>query len=221
MYKFKVIFVVNDIEEKNIFMVCRVLNKEALSLLPEGYYIRNCRKNELDIWMKFPFDNPHEAQQYREFMESFFQDVYASKEDLFFKKCLFVCNKKDTPVGTCMSWPAYGEITTIHWFKVLKEYEGRGIGRALLSQVMQRISKNKYPVYLHTHPTCLRAIKLYSDFGFKLLTNPVIGTRENHVEEVLPFLEENMPQKDYKNLKTTEASEDFLSVVNLSNRIEF
>ena len=31
---------------------------------------------------------------------------------------------------------------------------------------------------LHTHPSSYRAIKLYSDMGFKLLTDPIIGTRQ-------------------------------------------
>ncbi|MGI6372088.1 MAG: GNAT family N-acetyltransferase [Caldicoprobacterales bacterium] len=76
----------------------------------------------------------------------------AGKEDLFFEKCLFVCDNKDIPVGTCFAWKAYDRITTIHWFKVIKEYEGLGIGRALLSIVMQSIPKEEYPVFLHTQP---------------------------------------------------------------------
>ena len=55
---------------------------------------------------------------------------------------------------------------------MLNEYEGKGIGRALLSYVMQSLPQNEYPVFLHTHPASFRAIKLYSDMGFKLLTDP-------------------------------------------------
>lgn len=83
-----------------------------------------------------PFDDMKSAKEYNGFMTEYFNDVYGSKEDLFFQKCLFVCDKNDTPIGTCFAWKAYEKISTIHWFKVRKNYEGSGIGRALLSIVM-------------------------------------------------------------------------------------
>ena len=211
----------NEIPKKNLFMMCPCLNQEALSNLPNEFYIRNCRRSELDLWMSFPFDNPREAEEYRDFMIKYFQDVYSHKKDLFYEKCLFVCNSKDRPIATILTWKAYDKITTIHWFKVLKEYEGLGIGRALLSIAMQSLSEKEYPVFLHTQPASYRAIKLYTDFGFYLLSNPEIGNRKNHLEECLPILKEYMPQKFYDKLKITEAPDFFLEAVSSSHSIEF
>ena len=45
-----------DIPDLNIFMMCDRLNEDALSDLPSGYHIRNCRPDELELWMEFPFD---------------------------------------------------------------------------------------------------------------------------------------------------------------------
>ena len=39
-----------DIPDLNIFMMCEKLNEDALREIPEGYHIRNIRKDELDIW---------------------------------------------------------------------------------------------------------------------------------------------------------------------------
>ncbi|MCM3626790.1 GNAT family N-acetyltransferase [Paenibacillus glycanilyticus] len=154
-------------------------------------------------------------------MESFFQNVYAPKEALFYEKCLFVCDSQDRPVATCFAWKAYDRITTIHWYKVLKSCEGNGIGRALLSAVMQSLSKDDYPVFLHTQPGSYRAIKLYSDFGFCLLSDPVIGNRTNDLEECLPILRQYMPLQAYQALKITEAPAFFLEAVNSSSNVEF
>jgi GNAT superfamily N-acetyltransferase len=91
-------------------------------------------------------------------MTAFFDGVYAKKGDLFYETCLFVCDANDRPIATCFAWKAYDRITTIHWLKVAKEYEGIGSGRALLSIVMQGLSEDEYPVFPHTQPGSFRAI---------------------------------------------------------------
>lgn len=208
-------------DEKNLFMMCKKLNESALSELPEGYIVRNCRKNELDIWKRIHFDEEKTAGKYEAYMTQYFNHVYAKKGNLFFEKCLFICDNNDIPVGTCFAWEAYEKITTIHWFKVVKKYEGLGIGRALLSIVMKSIPEKKYPVYLHTQPSSFRAIKLYSDFGFALLTDPIIGFRKNDLEECLPILKKKMYKRDFDNLKFTKAPKEFLQAVKSSTISEF
>lgn len=211
----------NGIPEKNLFMMCKALNSNAISELSDEYHVRTCRRDELDIWKEMPFDDVKSAKEYNGFMTEYFNDVYGSKEDLFFQKCLFVCDKNDTPIGTCFAWKAYEKISTIHWFKVRKNYEGSGIGRALLSIVMRSIKENDYPVFLHTQPSSFRAIKLYSDFGFAFLTDPIIGYRKNDLEECLTILKEHMPQKDFEKLQFAEAPEDFLKAVKSSKINQF
>jgi len=211
----------DEIPDKNLFMMCRELNPDALSELPAGYHVRTCRRDELEIWKGMPFDDEKSAAENSGYMTDFFNNVYGSKKDLFFRKCLFICDMNDAPVGTCFAWKAYEKITTIHWFKVRKNYEGSGLGRALLSIVMKSIDKNDYPVYLHTQPASYRAIKLYSDFGFALLTDPVIGYRKNDLEECLPILKEYMPQRDFEKLRFAKAPVDFLEAVKSSSVNQF
>jgi GNAT superfamily N-acetyltransferase len=196
--------------DKNLFMMCPHLRPEACRDLPDGYYIRNCRRGELEIWKAIHFDDPVEAREHHEYMTGFFERVYAPYGDLFFEKCLFVCGADDVPIGTGFIWRAYGAITTLHWLKVVKAYEGRGIGRALLSVMLSGLTKNEYPVYLHTQPESYRAIKLYSDFGFALLTDPYIGKRKNDLEASIPYLAEHMPNREYEKLKTAKAPGEFL-----------
>ena len=191
-------------------MICPTLNREAISELPSGFHVRNCRRDELTIWKHMPFDDPETAGEHESFMTAYFERVYSNQEELFFQKTLFVCNKQDKPIATCMLWKAYGEFNTIHWLKVLKNYEGKGLGRALFSIIMKDLKPEDYPVYLHTQPESYRAIKLYSDFGFQLLSDNPIGNRSNDLEECMPFLKKHMPEMAFSNLKITQASDYFL-----------
>ena len=210
-----------EIPDKNIFMMCKALNQSALVAMPAGYSVRKCRRDELTIWMQMPFDNPVEAKEYEGFMKEFFETVYGADKDLFFEKVLFVYDESDVPVGTCFIWKSYKEFNTIQWLKVKQGYEGLGIGRALLSIILKELKEEDYPVYLHTQPGSYRAIKLYSDFGFCLLSDKVIGTRENDLEECLPILQQYMPKSDYEHLKIGEAPKYFINKLKEFDTIEF
>jgi ribosomal protein S18 acetylase RimI-like enzyme len=203
-----------EIPDKNIFMVCSALNRNALTELPANYSIRSCRPDELEIWKTMPFDDADLAKEYEGFMSDYFITTYGGQEELFFAKTLFVCDRQNKPVATCLIWRAYNEFNTIQWFKVLKEYEGQGIGRALLSIMMQELEMRDYPVYLHTQPSSFRAIKLYSDFGFSLLSGDKFGIRDNDLDECLPILAEFMPKEYFQKLRITITPKAFEDTVN-------
>jgi ribosomal protein S18 acetylase RimI-like enzyme len=210
-----------EIPDKNIFMMCESLNRNALTQLPDGYSLRSCRHDELDIWKTMPFDHPNLAKEYDGFMTDYFTVTYGRKEELFFAKTLFVCDQQDRPIATCLSWKAYDEFNTIQWFKVLKKCEGQGIGRALLSIVMRKLERCDYPVYLHTQPSSFRAIKLYADFGFSLLSGDKFGTRKNDLDECMLILGQFMPQEFFQELRITTAPKEFVDAVNKYNTNQF
>lgn len=199
-----------NIPDLNIFMMCDKLNNDALSDLPMGFHIRSCTPDELKIWMGFPFDSEEDKNNYYEYMNDYFQNVYGNNLDEFYNRCLFVCDDlTDKPVATCFVWRAYNRINTIRWFKTLKEYEGKGIGRALLSYIMKLLNDDDYPIYLHTQPSSFRAIGLYSSFGFKIVTNETIGFRENNYKECLPILKQFMNENSFEKLEFVQAPSIF------------
>jgi len=195
-----------EIPDLNIFMMCERINTNALKDIPNGYYVRTCRKDELDIWKEFPFDTEEDKKEYKNFMTEYFNEVYEPYGDLFYKTCLFLCDENDKPVATCFAWKAYDKFYTIHWLKVLKEYEDKGLGRAILSEVVKRIPKEEYPIYLHTQPGSFRAIKLYSDFGFSILTDEHIGNRKNEYKESLVYLKYFMGNDKFNKLTFTQSN---------------
>ncbi|MEZ4681051.1 MAG: GNAT family N-acetyltransferase [Caldilineaceae bacterium] len=146
--------------DENIFMMCKALNRQAFSALPPGFAVRTLRREELDFWKAMPFDDDYTAEQ-AAYMDEFFRRTYAAQEETFFDRTLVVCDPNDQIVGTCFLWQAYGLFNTLHWFKVIKAYEGRGIGRALLSILFQDVTDADLPIYLHTQPESYRAIVVF------------------------------------------------------------
>lgn len=210
-----------DIAEKNLFMICETLNRDALCKIPDGYSIRNCRRDELDLWKRIFYNTPESAEKYYKFMGECFEENYGGREQEFFDRCKFICGDNGAVVGTCFIWNAYRKINTLHWYKVVKDYEGRGIGRAILSCVLQALSPSDYPVYLHTHPGSFRAVHLYSDLGFALITDPVVGNRENDVEEAKQYLLANMGKERFQKLRFVTAPKYLHEVISAYSHDEF
>lgn len=206
--------------DENIFMMCKRLNPQAFSSLPPGFTVRTLRRDELAFWQAMPFDDDYTAE-HAAYMAEFFRITYAAQEEAFFASVRVVCDPHDQIVGTCFLWKAYGLFNTVHWFKVVKAYEGRGIGRALLSLLFQAVTAADLPIYLHTQPESFRAIKLYSDFGFELLTDQRIGQRENQIKQCLPFLQAQMPPKDYAQLRFAVAPAAFIAGMALQTTNQF
>jgi len=156
--------------------------------------------------------------QHVDYVTEWYDKVYAKHEDEFFCRCMFICDANDKPVSSTFIWRSYEQINTVGWFRTLPEYEGKGLGRALLSKIL---TDAELPIYLHTQPSSARAIKLYSDFGFKLITDPVVGYRKNELTESLPYLEKVLPANDYVRLRFTKANEDLLKAALSSEFSEF
>ncbi len=211
----------SEIPDYNVFMMCPELYQEALSNLPGDYHFRNIRPDELERWKAFPFDTEEVPAEYESFMSDFVNEVYGNDMMTFYKNTLFVCDRQDNPVATCSHWKAYGRFNSIHWLKTLKTYEGYGLGRALLSKVMLGFSRSDYPILLHTQPGSFRAIKLYSDFGFKLMTGGHFGSRPNELEKCLPILRMFMTTTDFNNLKFIETPLKIIDDLCDEKRIEF
>ena len=197
----------------NLFMQCDEPNRIAFRPMPSGFSTRLSRKDELDIWKEMWAQG-----KYMDFVNFYFGEVYAPHGDEFFNHCTFAVDINNEPVATSGIWRSYGKVNTVLGFFVLSEYEGLGIGRGLFSTVLKNA---EYPIFVHTHPIATKAVKLYSDFGFKLITDPVVGYRENNLYESLPYLKDNLPQKDYANLQTTKANPAILEAALLRELAEF
>ncbi len=193
------------IPHKRILMVCRRLNRAALRPLPSGLTTRLCRPDELPVWKDLQAA-PRDGSSH-ESLDQYYERWFAPYGDLFFRSCTFVCDEEGRPIATGFIWKPVGQRTLLHWIKTLQAYEGRGIGRALISELMRDLPACDYPVYLHTQPSSYRAIKLYSDFGFSLVAPPFsIDGRPNELDEALPILQHVMHEDDFRRLSIEHIS---------------
>ena len=197
----------------HLFMVCEAPNFAAFSTLPQVFSFRSCRHNEINTWTRIVTEEAHIS-----YAINFYENVYAKNADEFFKRCIFVCDAHDTPVGSSFIWRAYGKINTVGWTRVLPEYEGKGLGRALLSEVLRTAD---FPVYLHTQPSSICAIKLYSDLGFALITNEKIGYRKNNLSDSLQYMKKVVPKSDFDNLRFVKTDDTLHEAALTNNQSEF
>jgi ribosomal protein S18 acetylase RimI-like enzyme len=200
-------------------MYCDKINKKALTQMPNEYSIRNLYESELESWKALLFDNNY-TETYKNFMDDYYNRVYKNRKNEFYDKCIVICDKRNEIIGTCFLWKLYG-INTLHWLKVRREYTGMGIGRALISKIMENINKDDFPIFLHTQPESYRAIKLYSDFGFKIITNKKIGNRMNNTNECKIILKEKMPKEYYKKIKYKKISSKYLKIIDENKLNDF
>lgn len=116
----------------NLFMVCDSPREVAFRDLSDAFSFRLCRRDELELWKQVAVE-----ASYIDIVSDYYEKIYALHEDEFFQRCTFVCEPNGAPIATCLIWRSYGLINTIGWFRTLPEYEGKGLGRALLTQIMK------------------------------------------------------------------------------------
>lgn len=191
-------------EDNNIFMICRDLNKNAFQSLDQHLTVRNLRKSEIELWKTIHFDTEYDKQTYYYLIDDYYTQFLGSKKGEFLNQCKVICDANNQILGTCFLWKTTSKLWSIQWFKVIETYANRGIGRQLLSSVFSEADSNIFPIILHTHPVSYSAIKLYSDFGFPFLTNTKIGLRGNHLHESLSFIKNKMTYNQFKFTYLTE-----------------
>jgi ribosomal protein S18 acetylase RimI-like enzyme len=206
-----------DLPDKNVFMMCREPRPHALAPFPTGFSVRQMGASDLPAWMAMPFDDPRDAAVHRPFMEDYVSRVYGGAMDRFFAQTMIV-EQGGHMVGVCTRWKAYGALETVHWLKVKPEWEGAGVGRALMTHLLEHA---EFPVYLHTQPESFRAIGLYVDLGFVLLEGERFGRRVNHLDASTSYLEQHLRPDAVQKLETVEAPEHFRRVTARADTEEF
>ena len=102
--------------------------------------------------------------------------VYFQKEYLPYlpelsRRCLFVQNGESEKVATAMAWWNYTGIRRdpwLHWVAVNPEYQGLGLGKAIISEAIALMAdiEGDRDFYLHTQTWSHKAIKIYEKAGF-------------------------------------------------------
>ncbi len=190
------------IPDGNLFMYCERPNPTAFTPVPTGFSQIPFTADQREAWVTLQCAHGKEDPAY---LREVYDSTYAGHPELFPARWVLL-TRQGKLAATCQLWEAYPGFETIHWLATDPILEGRGLARAALSAVLRN---HTGPVWLHTQPASYRAIKLYTDFGFALLTDPVIGKRENHLTDVLPVLSRVMTPASYERLRFAQCPRDF------------
>lgn len=141
------------------------------------------------------FETPKEA-------EGYFLEKYAAGSAP--EKLLFLKSERGQTVGACICWEDLRQgkaVHSLHWLVVDEAYQGRGLGRALCTEAMDRFYlSGGGPVYIHTQPWSWKAILLYTSLGFQLQKTDAFAAYANQYDEAMEALRAVLSPEQYARL---------------------
>ncbi|MCD8349353.1 MAG: GNAT family N-acetyltransferase [Planctomycetaceae bacterium] len=112
------------------------------------------------------------------------------------RRCGFIVDDAGTIVATATAWWDYkGERRDpyVDWVSVSPDHQGKGLGKAIFSNVLERIIRieGDRDIYLHTQTWSHLAIRIYQKAGFYITSEPGLrGWPNDEYEEALAILEQ-------------------------------
>jgi ribosomal protein S18 acetylase RimI-like enzyme len=159
--------------------------------LPDGYsftwYVPGKEKQWAEIEASVgEFENTEHGLDY-------FRIEYLPFLDELKRRQLFVQNEDGEAIGTITSWwNLTGERRdpSVYWFAVKEEYQGTGLGKALVSECLSRLQLLEVDrnIFLHTQTWSYKAIGLYLKAGFEILSDESFAHYKNDYDTALPIL---------------------------------
>ncbi len=183
-----------SIEYHDILMKREKGSTLAEFMLPEGYRFVLFQQGDEKEWAEIEtsvgeFDRAVDALVY-------FQRDYMSHKGELERRCIFIENRDGKKIATLSIWWCYTGVRRdpwLHWVAVKPEYQGLGLGKALLYEGMRKLLEieGDRDAYLHTQTWSYRAINIYRKVGFKITDEKgLAGYENNDVDKVLALLKD-------------------------------
>ncbi|MEY4387327.1 MAG: hypothetical protein RLY20_2610 [Verrucomicrobiota bacterium] len=158
-------------------MVRPSLNDLPAVSLPQGFSFRWFRRGDAAHWLLIH----HDADPFNDITPDLFTRQFGLDLSVLENRQVFVQDDIGRVVGTATCWPAertdLPQCGRVFWLAVMRHFQGRGLGRALLTAVCARMREFGYGhACVITSTGRLPAVKLYLHAGF----SPEAGTAEDH-----------------------------------------
>jgi GNAT superfamily N-acetyltransferase len=136
--------------------------------LPNGCRIQRYTPDDRAAWVRIN----QAADGLQDISDATFVDNFGDDEAALGERMLFLAESGGSLVGTGTAWYRAGEsdggMGRVHWLAVLPAWQGRGLGKALLGAVCERLVELGHDqAYLTTSTARLPALCLYLGFGFR------------------------------------------------------
>lgn len=135
--------------------------------LPDGISMRWYEEGDAGLWVEIQ----SQAEQRLTISNDLYVKEFGTDPSLLEHRQCFLLNKDGRGIGTGTAWfnhnyngAYYGRI---HWVAIIPEMQGKGLSKALLTIVCNRLhSLGHARAYLTTSTERVAAIRLYHQFGF-------------------------------------------------------
>lgn len=115
---------------------------------------------------------------------NFFRNQYLTCKPELVRRCMFLTNRAGQKIGTLTNWWAYTGVRRdpwIQWFLIRPEYQGKGLGKAMFFECLQKMicMEGDRDIYLHTQTWSYKGINIYRNAGFFISSENGLGGYEN------------------------------------------
>lgn len=153
--------------------------------LPDGYSFSMFKNGDEKAWSKIEasvleFDDELDALLY--FQKDFMPFISELE-----RRCLFIENSAGEKIATSTAWWDYTgsrRYPMPHWVAVKPQYQGLGLGKAVVSRITQLMVEidGDMDFYLHTQTWSHKAVKIYERLGYSITSekNLFNYTNENY-----------------------------------------
>lgn len=150
--------------------------------LPEGYRYVYYREGDKKDWIAIEtsareFILPEEG-------ESAWKRYYAGKEKELEERMFFVETSDGEKAATATAFYDPQDLFGagwLHWVAVKREYQGKGIAKALISHTLHRLKELGYPsIRIPTQTNTWVAARLYLDFGFRPAVKNALASQKGY-----------------------------------------
>ncbi|MDD7986730.1 GNAT family N-acetyltransferase [Lentisphaera marina] len=144
--------------------------------LPLAYSYRNYQFQDEENWFRIY----KASDNYNKVYSTTFREYFGAEIKKLEQRQIYICNEEGLAVATATAWddPNFlGESWgRVHWLAVHPDFQGRGLAKCLLSEVIKRLKECGHEkAYLRTYTMREKAIKLYLNFGF----TPLVRSEED------------------------------------------
>ena len=172
-------------------------------VLPQGFRFKGYESGDREKWADIEcsvgeFETTDKAAEY-------FDKEFMPHEELLKDRCLFIIDGQGNYAGTSSAWffdkegPRMG---MVHWVAVKPEYQGLGLGKALVQKIMSLfpIYEPGCGIFLHTQTWSHKAVVLYSRLGFRMMKKESFGGRTNDYYNAIEVLKGCVDNNSYERL---------------------
>ncbi len=163
--------------------------------LPEGYVFKLYTKGDEKSWADIMV-SVGEFDSYKEALECFQKDYLPYQEEVL-RRTLFIEAVDGEKIGTLTNWWNYTQgrrDPSIHWVGVKPEYQGLGLGKALVFEGMRRMieMEGDRDYFLHTQTWSYKAITIYLKAGYDFIKEETFCDYSNDYDKALETIKDKI-----------------------------